>query len=161
MRSLYIFEIHIKSHTSFVPEGYWKGRCTSRTLSFWVWAATPTGFIMAMKMGISPRGLPTPPAILIPRESLGPLVNSAVLVSWCSGSVSKKHVGMPSLQFIFSYGCLPHMFHDLISVLGILTIWTPTQFVRVIRKVSRVWTRLRGHLGAACFTHLKQRYSAL
>lgn len=29
----------------------------------------PTGFIMAMKMGMSPRGLPTPPAMLTPRES--------------------------------------------------------------------------------------------
>lgn len=58
----------------------------SHTLSFCVCAARPTGFIMAMKIGMSPRGLPTPPAMLIPRVSLGPLMNSTVLVSWCSGT---------------------------------------------------------------------------
>lgn len=40
------------------------------TLSFWVRAATPLAWIIAINIGISPRGLPFPPAILIPRASL-------------------------------------------------------------------------------------------
>lgn len=42
------------------------------TLSLWVRAATPLAWIIAMKMGISPNGLPFPPAILIPSASFGP-----------------------------------------------------------------------------------------
>lgn len=66
---------------------------------------------MAIKMGISPRGLPTPPAMLIPRESLGPLMNSTVLVSWWSGAVreaNRPHVGMPRPQ-LASFLWLPPM----------------------------------------------------
>lgn len=42
------------------------------TLSLCVRAATPLAWIMAMKMGMSPKGLPFPPAMLIPRASFGP-----------------------------------------------------------------------------------------
>lgn len=42
------------------------------TLSFCVRAATPLAWIMAMKMGMSPKGLPFPPAMLTPRASFGP-----------------------------------------------------------------------------------------
>ena len=41
------------------------------TLSFCVRAATPLAWIMAINIGISPKGLPFPPAMLIPRASLG------------------------------------------------------------------------------------------
>lgn len=46
------------------------------TLSLCVWTTRLVGFIMAMKMGTSPRGLPTPPAILMPKESVGPYEES-------------------------------------------------------------------------------------
>lgn len=45
---------------------------TKHTWSLCVCAARPLGFIRAMKMGTFPKGLPTPPAILMPRESDGP-----------------------------------------------------------------------------------------
>lgn len=61
----------------FFSHGWWvqlsggKG-VVSVTLSWWVLAATPLAWIMAMKMGMSPRGLPFPPATLTPRESPRP-----------------------------------------------------------------------------------------
>lgn len=42
------------------------------TLSLCVRAATPLAWIIAMKMGMSPKGLPFPPAMLTPRASFGP-----------------------------------------------------------------------------------------
>lgn len=61
---------------------------------------------MAMKMGMSPSGLPTPPAMLIPRVSLGPLVNSTVLVSWGSAAARKTKCA--------SVGCVSCCRHSLI-----------------------------------------------
>lgn len=53
-------------------KGEWEGGLCVVTLRRWVLAATPFAWIMAMKMGMSPSGLPFPPAILIPNASVGP-----------------------------------------------------------------------------------------
>lgn len=58
----------VRAEVHCVTEPYvWRS-----TFSCCVLAATPLAWIMAMKMGMSPRGLPFPPAMLTPRESLTP-----------------------------------------------------------------------------------------
>lgn len=47
-------------------------RAPALTLSLCVRAATPLAWIIAMKMGMSPKGLPFPPAMLTPSASFGP-----------------------------------------------------------------------------------------
>lgn len=53
-------------------KGEWEGCVCVVTLRRWVLAATPLAWIMAMNMGMSPSGLPFPPAILMPNASVGP-----------------------------------------------------------------------------------------
>lgn len=61
------------------------------TLRRWVLAATPLAWIIAMKMGISPSGLPFPPAILIPKASAGPCGATHTYTHTSNRLIQKKH----------------------------------------------------------------------